>query len=535
MGRRGKNLPAALCNALGTLLLLLVIAACLPVPLAHMAGYEVYNVVSGSMEPSIPVGSAIFVRRVRPSEIEEGDVIAFYRGDAVVTHRAVENDPDESSIVTKGDANAEADREAARYSDVIGVVTRHVPRLGALLEIYTGGVGRWYVIGVAAAGALLNLSATGLRARGRRTDEEKRAAGTRDTVSSDFGVKNSLAESGTTSEGRAAEPQGEDFVAFGTADAEKSGRVSAPDDMTPALKGAEAHSEDSAVYRAGGGGKNKTPAPSGGAPVVFRAGGGAIKYSGRARKKRGARIALIVCLAAVFTGSLAAIAVISLKNKQRQDFYTDAADRFVSAAPAETGDAAAAPIAVDFDALRAVNGDIVGWLYCEDTEISYPVLKGADNDTYLRHDYENNYTVAGSIFVEEKNRDGFADANTIIYGHHMNDGTMFACLEMWQQQAFADAHPEMWLLTPEVNYRIRLFSAYRTNAYSETYTVFTGPCDELDAYLEAARGRSVVSSDVELSGDERFVVLSTCAEAYGGGDERSVVHGVLVAADRSGV
>lgn len=170
-GRRRMNVPAALCSLLGTLLLLAVIAACLPVTVAHLRGYEVYNIVSGSMEPAIPVGSAIFVQATNPNMLAAGDVIAFWRNDSVVAHRVVENDALASELVTKGDANAKEDVSPVPYHDVIGIVTRHTPVLGGLLGIYTSGSGRMYAVAVAAAGALLNMAGARLR-RGKNGEPE---------------------------------------------------------------------------------------------------------------------------------------------------------------------------------------------------------------------------------------------------------------------------------------------------------------------------------------------------------------------------
>ena len=75
--KTGRNVPAVLCSSLGTLLLVLLIAACVPLTVPRMLGYALYTVVSGSMEPAIPTGSLVYVEHVAPEDIEEGDVIAF--------------------------------------------------------------------------------------------------------------------------------------------------------------------------------------------------------------------------------------------------------------------------------------------------------------------------------------------------------------------------------------------------------------------------------------------------------------------------
>ena len=100
----GKFVPA-LCNLIGTLILISVIATCLPVTVPRFMGYGIYHVVSGSMAPEIPVGSAIYVKAAEPETIAEEDIIAFESGEVVITHRVVQNKTVEGTFTTKGDAN----------------------------------------------------------------------------------------------------------------------------------------------------------------------------------------------------------------------------------------------------------------------------------------------------------------------------------------------------------------------------------------------------------------------------------------------
>ena len=113
--RKGGILPG-LCSALSILLLVTVVGLCIPMTVPRLFGYEVYTVVSGSMEPAIPVGSAIYLQTVAPETVTVGDVIAFYRGRGVVTHRVVENRTVSGEFITKGDANEENDMEPVPYS-----------------------------------------------------------------------------------------------------------------------------------------------------------------------------------------------------------------------------------------------------------------------------------------------------------------------------------------------------------------------------------------------------------------------------------
>ena len=162
----GGFLPS-LCNILGVLILMAVLALCLALTLPRFLGYGIYNVVSGSMEPEIPVGSVVYVEGVRAEDVAGGDVIAFQSGDSVIIHRVVENQVVEGKFTTKGDANAEEDMEKADYSALIGRVSRHYPFFGRFLEIYTSSVGKIYVICFAACGAMFNILAGRMRERRR--------------------------------------------------------------------------------------------------------------------------------------------------------------------------------------------------------------------------------------------------------------------------------------------------------------------------------------------------------------------------------
>ena len=106
-GESRKSVPAMLCRILGTLMLIVLVLFCLPLTLPRVFGWHIYTVVSGSMEPSIPVGSLLYIRQAEPQDMEAGDVIAYYGGTgsgAVITHRVVENRVVMGELITKGDA-----------------------------------------------------------------------------------------------------------------------------------------------------------------------------------------------------------------------------------------------------------------------------------------------------------------------------------------------------------------------------------------------------------------------------------------------
>lgn len=169
---RKKHPAAVLSSVLGTLLLLGLIAACLPLTLPRMLGYEIYTVVSGSMEPAIPTGSLVYVRSMEPENIREGDVIAFsgiQDAGTVITHRVVANSTVLGEFITKGDANEAADLSPIPYSHLIGRVEKVIPKAGALAQMFTGGSGKLAAVSLLGLGVVLRLLAAALNRKQEKT------------------------------------------------------------------------------------------------------------------------------------------------------------------------------------------------------------------------------------------------------------------------------------------------------------------------------------------------------------------------------
>ena len=159
----GRIILPALCGIVGTAIIVLVIASLLPTTLSRFMGFEVYNVVSGSMSPSIPVGSMVFVKPTDWQEIEVGDVIAYMSGESVVTHRVKESRFVEGEFVTKGDANENEDLTAVPYSALIGRVEWSVPYLGEIMSMASTRLGKIYMFALLLCGVLFNVLAGRLR------------------------------------------------------------------------------------------------------------------------------------------------------------------------------------------------------------------------------------------------------------------------------------------------------------------------------------------------------------------------------------
>lgn len=173
------------------------------------------------------------------------------------------------------------------------------------------------------------------------------------------------------------------------------------------------------------------------------------------------------------------------------------------------------PISVDFDALHEINPQIVGWLYCADTPINYPVAQADDNTYYLNHLYNGKKGRSGTLFVDCACSADFSDRNTIIYGHHMKSGSMFASIVEYRSQDYYEAHPVMYLLTPAANFRLDVFGGYV--AKEGTQRLFS--LDEeaqFASYISDIRKLSDFAAAVDVTPRDRIVTLSTCTYEYDG-------------------
>ena len=171
------------------------------------------------------------------------------------------------------------------------------------------------------------------------------------------------------------------------------------------------------------------------------------------------------------------------------------------------------PFKIDFDSLLNRNEDIVGWLYCPDTVINYPVVKGCDNEKYLHKDIDNNYLISGTLFADYRNGPLEENSKNIIYGHNMKNGTMFAALPKYKEQSYYDSHPIMYYITPQANYKLELFAGLVVKHNDEIYVPsFVEPTQK--ELLIQYKENSSFKSDVKIGDNDTIMVLSTCSYEF---------------------
>lgn len=210
--------------------------------------------------------------------------------------------------------------------------------------------------------------------------------------------------------------------------------------------------------------------PEAAAPAVTP---GAGEDEKKKKKKKGGCLWRIVFWVAliVFIGSVATLGYLAWTYWAGQNAYDEIA---TSAGPAvaeleagaEGGSAESinlADLVVDWDALRAINPDVVAWVYVPGTVINYPVAhKAGDSEYYLHHNFslgEGSFGAEfGSIMLSGENAGDFSDQVNILYGHHMRNGSMFALLAEFRDSDIFNEHRTIYLLTPAGNYRLETFA-----------------------------------------------------------------------------
>lgn len=239
----------------------------------------------------------------------------------------------------------------------------------------------------------------------------------------------------------------------------------------------------------------------------------------KSQKRSYLLIFLIVCFAAMIGVSAYMLLSVDAEYREGEEVY-DALIQYAHIPYTEEEVPASAEAkslevpAVDFSSLRAVNPDVVAWLYCEDTPINYPVVQGEDNTYYLNHLFDGTWNSAGCLFLDYRNTGNFADQNSIIYGHNMKNKTMFSVLMEYKEQAFYEEHPTMLLITPDKCYTVELFAGYIAATKDNAWQISFYDENEFKEWVHSVREKSTFESNVTVSPTDKFLTLSTCSYEF---------------------
>lgn len=286
------------------------------------------------------------------------------------------------------------------------------------------------------------------------------------------------------------------------------------------------------------------------------------------KKKLYLMIAIVCILAAV--GMVAGMVVQGIQENQQQEIYEDLAEAVGDNAVAEanqkpevTGEE---PVEkeelteeelleakykaleekydieiprknIDFEELQAnTNQDIYAWIYVPNTQVDYPVLQHPeDNFHYLNYNMDGSKGLPGCIYTEMRNEKDFMDGLTVLYGHNMKNGSMFAELHKYEDIEFFEQNPYFYIYTPD---DILVYQVFRAYVYSDEHLVYKyGPAREQDItyILDDIRDFRSINSNVNqelldsMNGEDKICTLSTCVANQS--TSRYLVQGVLCSED----
>ena len=263
-------------------------------------------------------------------------------------------------------------------------------------------------------------------------------------------------------------------------------------------------------------------------------------------KKKTVRKILIIVLALVFLGSCGMLLKYELERREAADIYAQA-QQMAASTPSPTPTQSPQPEhtpepspeqtdellpeytpppvkpsrtpqeevlpRVDLDALRSVNGEVIGWIEIPDTGLAYPLMQGENNDYYLNRSWNGRRLAAGSIFMECQCAADFTDFNTIIYGHRMTYDAMFAYLKYYKDLSYWQAHPLVYIVEQGGVRCYEIFAAYEASVKSCVYWLKVTEDEHKQAVIDFALEHSVIDTGVRPQTTDRILTLSTCTES----------------------
>lgn len=188
-------------------------------------------------------------------------------------------------------------------------------------------------------------------------------------------------------------------------------------------------------------------------------------------------------------------------------------------------------IPVDFEVLKEQNPDVYAWIRIPGTNVDYPILQSADdNSYYLTHTIDCQQKTEGAIYTEDYNSKDFTDPNTVIYGHNMKNGSMFRTLHNYEDRSFFDENREVWIYLPDAVLEYRIFAAY---VYDNRHLLLNFDFDDEDVYrryldsiFSIRNMNAFIDTSMEVGTDDRIITLSTCNAGIS--EQRYLVQAVLI-------
>lgn len=183
---------------------------------------------------------------------------------------------------------------------------------------------------------------------------------------------------------------------------------------------------------------------------------------------------------------------------------------------------------IDWQHWLAVNPDIVGWIYLPNTPINYPVVQAPDydRDYYLSHDVYRNWNIWGCPYIDADLAQAPLDAKQIIiYGHHMNDKTMFSAISSFVDKDFAESHQNVYFFTPSFTYEFTVDFVRVVSGEIPDKQIFFPSQTHFENWYHITKNQAIVrlAQQENTQTPEQVLSLVTCSY-YRYGNERTIVY-----------
>ncbi len=203
-----------------------------------------------------------------------------------------------------------------------------------------------------------------------------------------------------------------------------------------------------------------------------------------------------------------------IRTGQTEKTYQELAEQAIDTNQEETS--------IDFEKLKNINPEVVGWIKIDGTTINYPIMQHMDNTYYLNRNFYKKKDDSGSVFLDYKNQSNFTDKNIVIYGHNIKRGIIFSDLEKIYQGKLKD-DVSVNIYTPEKTMKSKVFSSYEIDP--ENYAINTNVNEnEFDQFKQTLSERTKVKFIGNPNESNQILTLSTCDRT---GKKRILVHAEL--------
>lgn len=232
-------------------------------------------------------------------------------------------------------------------------------------------------------------------------------------------------------------------------------------------------------------------------------------------------IIIIAALTAVLSVSAFFIIRHYADSAKQNKTYNDLAEMVEDYVPEENEEAdfsGGREFIPEYFELWQQNHDMVGWIKIDGTKLNYPVMQSVDEpDFYLKHGFDKKYTDYGCPYVQENCNVSAPSDNLVLYGHHMNDGSMFAVLDKYKKEDFWKEHKTIHFDTLSDRNEYEIVAVFKTVVYTDSPDSFkyyhfsdAGNAEEFDAYIEKCKELALYDTGVTAEYGDKLITLSTC-------------------------